>query len=74
MIYQEVAKTIPTIAGGAVDSEAGNLVSELLAEHPMVVLPVINAENSDVWSSIISNMNADLLYGSGDTDAAFAQV
>ena len=74
VIYQEVAKTIPTIAGGAVDSEAGNLVSELLAEHPMVVLPVINAEHSDVWSSIISNMNADLLYGSGDTDAAFAQV
>lgn len=74
VIYQEVAKTIPTIAGGAVDSEAGNMVAELLAEHPMTVLPVINAENSDIWSSIISSMNADLLYGAGDTAAAFAQV
>ncbi len=74
VIYQEVAKTIPTIAGGAVDSEAGNMVAELLAEHPMTILPVINAENSDIWSSIISSMNADLLYGSGDTAAAFAQV
>lgn len=74
IIYQEFAQTIPTIAGGNVDSVAGNMVSELMAEHPMAVLPVINDAHSDIWNPIINNMTSDLLFGSGDTAASFAQV
>lgn len=74
IIYQEFAQTIPTIAGGNVDSVAGNMVTDLMADHPMAILPVINDANSDIWNPIINNMTADLLFGSGDTTTNFEQV
>lgn len=73
VIYQEFAQTIPTIAGGNVDSVAGNMIAELMEEHPMAVLPVINDAHSDIWNPIINNMTSELLFGSGDTAACFAQ-
>lgn len=71
--YMEFAKSIPTIAGVVVDSEAGHMIDELLQGRSMEILPGIGFDNVDVWNGTVDNMYRELLYGNQSTMELFAQ-